>query len=277
MKEVLLSDGISMPVLGYGVYNIPASSTEKCVSEALGVGYRLIDTAQYYRNEAEVGRAVRLSPVPRGEVFLTSKVCLSSSRIPGRTRAIATESVKESLHRMGLDYIDQMLIHWPMGHDDEIWEALLSLKDEGLIRSAGVSNFYPRTLGPLVESSGVTPPVNQIEVSVYYQQKRMLPIMREKGVQVVAWSPLAEGRSAVFTDPTLLDIASLHHRTVAQVALRFLLQQGIAAIPKTVHPERMKENFDVFDFDLTQEDIDRIRLLDRGRPISHWPSDALVY
>lgn len=274
-RYVLLSDGVRMPLLGYGVYAIPPSSTKRCVEDALAVGYRLIDTAQYYGNEAEVGAAVRSSPVPRDEVFLTSKVLINSSSAPSRMAELTGESVKKTLRVMGLDYIDQMLIHWPMGRDHEIWQALLSLREEGLVRSVGVSNFYPRSFRSLVRSTGVVPPVNQLEVNVYFQQKKMLPIMRDMGVHVVAWSPLAEG--GIFSDPTLLDIAVAHGRSVAQVALRFLVAQGISVIPKTVSRERMMANMQVFDFDLTPEDLGRIRLLDRGRPVSGWPSDALTY
>lgn len=272
MESVLLNNGVRMPLLGYGVYLVDPSVTERCVLDALSVGYRSLDTAQYYENEAMVGSAVRKSGVPRGDIFITSKLCLSR---PTYERAV--ENVKGSLRRMKLDYLDLMLIHWPMGNDSEIWRAFEDLVKEGLLRCIGVSNFYPKTFEALVRDASVIPAVNQIETHVFYQQRPMLDLMKRYGTAVESWGPLAEGLNGVFTNPVLAEVGAAHGKTTAQVALRFLLQQGIIVIPKSVHKERMIQNREVFDFSLTEDEMAAIRRLDTGHNLEGWPSDAVKY
>ena len=261
-----------MPIIGYGVYLVDPSVTERCVLDALSVGYRSLDTAQYYENEAMVGSAVRKSGIPRDEIFITSKLCLS---LP--TYAKAKDNVKGSLHRMGLDYLDLMLIHWPMGNDGEIWAAFEDLVKEGYLRSIGVSNFYPAQFDKLAKGASVIPAVNQIETHVFYQQQPMIAKMAEAGTAVESWGPLAEGLNGIFTNPVLMEVGAAHGKTAAQVALRFLTQQGIIVIPKSVHKERMIQNLDTLDFTLTGDEMAAIRGLDTGHNLEGWPSDALKY
>ena len=272
MQNIKLNNGIPMPLIGYGVYLVDPSVTERCVLDALSVGYRSLDTAQYYENEAMVGSAVRKSGVPRDEVFITSKLCLSRP-----TYERAKENVKGSLKRMGLDYLDLMLIHWPMGNDGEIWSAFEDLVKEGYLRSIGVSNFYPGQFDRLVRDASVIPAVNQIETHVFYQQRPMIAKMAEEGTAVESWGPLAEGLNGIFTNPVLTEVGAAHGKTAAQVALRFLTQQGIIVIPKSVHKERMIQNLETLDFDLSQEEMEAIRDLDTGHNLEGWPSDALKY
>ena len=272
MQTVKLNCGIDMPIIGYGVYLVDPSVTERCVLDALSVGYRSLDTAQYYENEAMVGSAVRKSGIPRDEIFITSKLCLSRP-----SYAKAKDNVKGSLHRMGLDYLDLMLIHWPMGNDGEIWAAFEDLVKEGLLRSIGVSNFYPAQFDKLAKGASVIPAVNQIETHVFYQQRPMIAKMAEAGTAVESWGPLAEGLNGIFTNPVLTEVGAAHGKTAAQVALRFLTQQGIIVIPKSVHKERMIQNLDTLDFTLTGDEMAAIRGLDTGHNLEGWPSDALKY
>lgn len=272
METITLNNGVKMPLLGYGVYLVDPSVTERCVLDALSVGYRSLDTAQYYENEAMVGSAVHKSGVPRDEIFITSKLCLSRA-----TYARAKENVKGSLKRMGLDYLDLMLIHWPMGNDGEIWQAFEDLVREGCLRCIGVSNFYPSTYDALVRNASIVPAVNQIETHVFYQQRPMIAHMAQYGTAVESWGPLAEGMNGIFTNPVLTSVGAAHGKTAAQVALRFLLQQGIIVIPKSVRRERMIENAAVFDFALSEEEIAQVRSLDTGHNLEGWPSDALRY
>ena len=272
MQNVKLNCGIDMPIVGYGVYMVDPSVTERCVLDALSVGYRSLDTAQYYENEAMVGAAVRKSGVPRDEVFITSKLCQSRP-----TYAQAKENVKGSLRRMRLDYLDLMLIHWPMGNDGDIWAAFEDLVKEGYLRSIGVSNFYPGQFDKLVREASMIPAVNQIETHVFYQQRPMISKMADAGTVVESWGPLAEGLNGIFTNPVLTEVGAAHGKTAAQVALRFLTQQGIIVIPKSVHKERMIQNLDTLDFDLSQDEMAAIRCLDTGHNLEGWPSDALKY
>ena len=272
MQNVKLNCGIDMPIIGYGVYMVDPSVTERCVLDALSVGYRSLDTAQYYENEAMVGAAVRKSGVPRDEVFITSKLCQSRP-----TYAQAKENVKGSLRRMRLDYLDLMLIHWPMGNDGDIWAAFEDLVKEGYLRSIGVSNFYPGQFDKLVREASMIPAVNQIETHVFYQQRPMISKMADAGTVVESWGPLAEGLNGIFTNPVLTEVGAAHGKTAAQVALRFLTQQGIIVIPKSVHKERMIQNLDTLDFDLSQDEMTAIRCLDTGHNLEGWPSDALKY
>lgn len=272
MKTITLNNGVQMPIIGYGVYLVDPSITERCVLDALAVGYRSLDTAQYYENEAMVGAAVRKSGIPRDQIFITSKLCQSRP-----TYIQAKENVKGTLRRMSLDYLDQMLIHWPMGNDSEIWRAFEDLQKEGYLRTIGVSNFYPKEYNKLVANATFMPSVNQIETHVFYQQKPMVNLMTQHGTAIVAWGPLAEGLGGIFTNPVIKEIGEGYGKTNAQVALRFLVQQGLIVIPKSVHRERMVQNLDIFDFALTDSDMDAIRGLDQGHPMEGWPSDALTY
>lgn len=263
---------IEMPIIGYGVYMVDPSITERCVLDALSVGYRSLDTAQYYENEAMVGAAVRSSGIPRDEIFITSKLALSRA-----TYERAKENVKGSLKRMKLEYLDLMLIHWPMGNDSDIWLAFEDLVKEGYLRSIGVSNFYPETYAALVENASIIPAVNQIETHVFYQQRPMVELMAHYGTAVESWGPLAEGLNGIFTHPVLTEVGAAHGKTAAQVALRFLTQQGIIVIPKSVHKERMIQNLNTLDFSLTEDEMTAVRSLDTGHNLEGWPSDALRY
>ena len=272
METITLNNGIQMPILGFGVYLVDPSVTERCVLDAISVGYRSLDTAQYYENEAMVASAVRKSGIPRDAFFITSKLCQSHP-----SYAQAKENVKGSLRRMQLDYLDLMLIHWPMGNDGEIWQAFEDLVKEGYLRSIGVSNFYPEQFDKLVRNATILPAVNQIETHVFYQQRPMVIKMAEAGTAVESWGPLAEGLNGIFTNPVLTEVGAAHGKTAAQVALRFLIQQNIIVIPKSVHKERMIQNMDVFDFSLSEDEMNAVRMLDTGHNLEGWPSDALQY
>lgn len=272
METITLNNGIKMPILGYGVYMVDPSVTERCVLDAISIGYRSLDTAQYYENEAMVASAVRKSGIPRDEFFITSKLCQSRPSCEQ-----AKENVKGSLRRMKLDYLDLMLIHWPMGNDSDIWQAFEDLVKEGYLRSIGVSNFYPEQFEELVKNAAIIPAVNQIETHVFYQQRPMIKLMAEHGTAVESWGPLAEGMNGIFTNLVLTEVGAAHGKTAAQVALRFLIQQGIIVIPKSVHKERMIQNMDVFDFSLTDDEMAAVRSLDTGHNLEGWPSEALKY
>ena len=272
METITLNNGMKMPILGYGVYLVDPAVTERCVLDAISVGYRSLDTAQYYENEAMVASAVRKSGVPRDEFFITSKLCQTHP-----SYAQAKENVKGSLRRMKLDYLDLMLIHWPMGNDSDIWQAFEDLVKEGYLRAIGVSNFYPETYEALVKNASVIPVLNQIETHVFYQQRPMVALMGKYGTAVESWGPLAEGMNGIFTHPVLTEVGAAHGKTAAQVALRFLIQQNIIVIPKSVHKERMIQNMDVFDFTLSDDEMAAVRALDTGHNLDGWPADALKY
>lgn len=261
MKTIRLNNGVEMPVLGYGTYQVPQSDTERCVSDALQAGYRLIDTAQYYGNESGVGDAVAASGIPRGEVFITTK--LQSNRdVPG--------SVETSLRKLKTDYVDLLLIHWVMGNDLRTWREMERLCQSGIVRAIGLSNFYGRDYENIIGHCEIMPAVNQLETHVFYQNKALRKLYEHQGVRLEAWSPFGAGRAGMFGNPILKSIAGKHSRTVAQVILRFLVQNGIIAIPKTTHVERMKENLCIFDFTLDWEDIDKIEAMDRNESLFGW-------
>jgi 2,5-diketo-D-gluconate reductase A len=259
VPNVTLNNGVTMPVLGFGVYQIPPEDTERAVSEALEVGYRHLDTAAGYRNEEAVGRAVAASGLPRGELFVTTKLWIQR---PGE--ANARRAFEQSLERLGLDHLDLYLIHQPFGDVYSFWRALQQLNAEGLARAIGVSNFYPDRLVDLIENNEITPAVNQIETHPFFQRQPDQDVMRARGVQIESWGPFAEGRNSLFSDPTLTGIGAAHGKSVAQVVLRWLIQRDVVAIPKSVRRDRMAENFDVFDFALTDEEMARIGALDTG-------------
>lgn len=275
MKYVELNNGVKMPILGYGVYQIKdLEECERCVRDAIEVGYRLIDTAQSYGNEEAVGKAVKRSGVPREELFITTKVWISNA---GYDKA--KKSIDESLQRLQLDYLDLLLIHQPFNDYYGTYRAMEEAYKAGKIRAIGVSNFYPDRLVDLIKFNEIVPAVNQVEVHPFHQQVKAREIMKKYGVQVQAWAPFAEGRNDLFSNETLKSIGDKYGKTVAQVTLRFLIQNGIAVIPKTVHKERMVENFNVFDFELAQEDMDLIAALDKGESLffSHYDPEVVEY
>ncbi|HKI23265.1 MAG TPA: aldo/keto reductase [Gaiellaceae bacterium] len=256
---VTLKNGVEMPVLGFGVFQVPAEQTEAVVSAALEVGYRSLDTAAAYQNEEAVGRAIEASGVRRDELFLTTKLWVQDAGEESARRAFET-----SLERLGLDYLDLYLIHQPFGHVYGAWRAMEQLSREGLVRAIGLSNFYPDRLVDLIDHNEITPAVNQVECHPFFQRGDDQQLMRERGVQIESWGPFAEGRNNLFTDPTLSAIGTAHAKSVAQVVLRWLIQREVVVISKSVRPERMRENFDVFDFELAADEIARIAALDTG-------------
>jgi diketogulonate reductase-like aldo/keto reductase len=272
MEYKLLNNGIKMPMVGLGVYNISEYKTQGVVEEAIGVGYRSIDTAAYYDNERGVGDAVRACGVPREELFITTKICDSCY-----THDQTLHAVSHSMKELGLDYVDLMLLHWPMGNPSVMWQTLEELYKKGVFRAIGVSNFYPSTFPMIVERTEIMPVVNQCETHVLYQQRKMLEYLKPYNVALEAWSPLAEGRHGLVKNKTLASIGEKYGKTAAQIALKFLVQNGVVIIPKTTHIERMRENIDLFDFTLSDDDMETIRLLDTGRNVTGWPSDALSY
>ncbi|MEK3671428.1 aldo/keto reductase [Paenibacillus sp. FSL R10-2771] len=260
MEYVTLNNGVQMPILGYGVYQISDhAECEKCVLDALSVGYRSIDTAQAYRNEKAVGRAIKKSGVPREELFITTKVWISNA---GYEQAKA--SIEESLRKLQLDYLDLVLIHQPFGDYYGTYRALEELYKAGTLRAIGVSNFYPDRYIDLVQFTEVVPAVNQVETHVFNQQVKAQEIMEKYHTQIESWGPFAEGKNNLFTNTTLQTVADQYHKSTAQVALRYLIQRGVVVIPKTVSRNRMEENMNVFDFGLTPEDMAKIAALDTG-------------
>ncbi|AIQ29942.1 2,5-diketo-D-gluconic acid reductase [Paenibacillus sp. FSL P4-0081] len=260
MEYVTLNNGVQMPILGYGVYQISDhAECEKCVLDALSVGYRSIDTAQAYRNEKAVGRAIKKSGVPREELFITTKVWISNA---GYEQAKA--SIEESLRKLQLDYLDLVLIHQPFGDYYGTYRALEELYKAGTLRAIGVSNFYPDRYIDLVQFTEVVSAVNQVETHVFNQQVKAQEIMEKYHTQIESWGPFAEGKNNLFTNTTLQTVADQYHKSTAQVALRYLIQRGVVVIPKTVSRNRMEENMNVFDFGLTPEDMAKIAALDTG-------------
>ena len=260
MRNVTLNNGVEMPILGFGVFQIAdPSECERAVSDALAAGYRSIDTAASYLNEDAVGRAIAASGVPRDELFVTTKLWLQDAG-EAKTRA----AFERSLTRLGLDHLDLYLIHQPFGDYYGAWRAMEAIYAEGLSRAIGVSNFAPDRLVDLIAHNEVVPAVNQIETHPFHQRVADQELLASEGVQIESWGPFAEGRNGLFTDPTLSAIAAENGKSVGQVVLRWLVQRGVVVIPKTVRPERMAENLDVFDFELTADQLAAIAGLDRG-------------
>jgi 2,5-diketo-D-gluconate reductase A len=255
---VTLNNGTTMPLLGFGVFQIPGEQTEQAVTDALAAGYRLLDTAESYGNEEAVGLAIASSGIPRDELFVTTKLWIHSGEDAAK-RAFAG-----SLERLGLDYVDLYLIHQPLGDYYGAWRAMQQLYRAGAAKAIGVSNFFPDRLVDLIDHNDITPAVNQIETHPYNQRRADQELMREHGVQHESWGPFAEGKNDIFSDPTLSAIAAEHGKSVAQVILRWLIQRDIVVIPKSVRPERMRENIDIFDFELSDEENARIAELDTG-------------
>jgi len=262
MQTVRLNNGVEIPILGFGVYQVPADHTEKVVAQALQTGYRHIDTAASYQNEEAVGRALNGSAIPRGELFVTTKLWMEHAGYDATKAAF-----ERSLDRLGLDYVDLYLIHQPFNDYYGAWRAMEELLQQDRVRAIGVSNFSPDRLVDLIVHNDVAPAINQIETHVFYQRGDDHSVMNEHGVRHESWGPFAEGRNDMFTNPTLTAIADAHDKSVGQVVLRWLIQREVIVIPKSVRPERMRENFDVFDFTLTAEEIGRIATMDTGESL----------
>lgn len=258
MEYVTLSNGVKMPILGYGVYQVTKEECERCVLDALKAGYRLIDTAQSYFNEEEVGTAIQKSKVAREDIFLTSKVWIEHYGYEA-----CQKSVEESMRKLKTDYLDLMLLHQPFSDYYGAWRALEDLYEEGKIRAIGISNFYPDRMVDISSFARIRPMVNQVETHPYNQQILAKEYMDKYGVQIEAWAPFGEGRGGLFDDVTLKEIGEKYGKTTAQVMLRWHIQRGVVVIPKSTHYERMVENFDVFDFTLTAEDMGCIAALDK--------------
>ncbi len=267
MEYVTLNNGVKMPLLGYGVYQVSNEECEKCVLDAISTGYRSIDTAQAYANEEAVGSAMAKCGVPREELFITTKVWISNAGYD-----YAKASIEESLKKLQTDYLDLLLIHQPFNDYYGTYRAMEEAYKDGKIRAIGVSNFYPDRLIDLCQFVEITPAVNQVETHVFQQQKQAHEIMKKYGVQHESWGPFAEGRKDFFSNEVLTEIGTKYGKTSAQVALRYLLQNDVVVIPKSVHKERMEQNLDVFDFTLSAEDMGAIADLDEGESLffSHY-------
>lgn len=258
MQYVTLSNGVKMPKLGYGVYQIDKEECERCVLDALKVGYRHIDTAQSYFNEEEVGNAIAKSGIPREQIFLTTKVWVENYGYD-ETR----KSVLESMRKLKTNYIDLVLLHQPFSDYYGAWRALEDLYAEGVIKAIGVSNFYPDRLVDICSFARIKPMVNQVETHPHNQQIEAHEWMKKYGVQHEAWAPFGEGRGGMFEEPLLVEIGKKYGKTAAQVILRWDMQRNVVAIPKSTHIERMEQNFDIFDFELSEEDMAKIAALDK--------------
>ena len=262
MQTIKLNNGVEMPQMGYGVFQVSPQECERCVADALSVGYRMIDTAQAYQNEEGVGNAVAKCGISREDIFIVSKIWISNF---GYERA--KKSIDESLRRLRTNYIDLMLLHQPFGDRYGAYRALEEAYKEGKVRAIGVSNFYPNHFIDLCANVDVVPAVNQIETHVFQQQIESRKYMDELGIAHMSWGPLAEGRNGFFTNETLINIGKKYGKTGPQVALRYLLDRGVIIIPKSSRKERMAENFNIFDFKLSQDDMDAILKLDTGAPV----------
>ena len=258
MQKVKLNNGVEMPILGFGVFQVKdLDECERSVRDAIDVGYRLIDTAQSYGNEEAVGKAIKNSNVKREELFITTKLWIQSDGYEGAKKAF-----ENSLKKLQLDYLDLYLIHQPFGDVYGEWKAMQELYKEGRVKAIGVSNFHPDRLIDLIIHNEIIPAVNQIETHPFHQQIETQKFLQENNVQIESWGPFAEGKNNLFHNELLLSIGKKYNKTVAQVVIRWLTQRGIVAIPKSVRKERMEENFAIFDFELSTEDMEAIKTLD---------------
>lgn len=275
MEYVTLNNGVKMPILGFGVYQInDLTECEKIVGDAIKTGYRLIDTAQAYGNEEAVGTAVKNSGLPRADFFIVTKIWISNA---GYEKAKA--SIVESLKKLQTDYVDLLLIHQPFGDYYGTYRAMEEAYKEGKARAIGVSNFYPDRFIDISHFADVKPAVNQVETHVFQQQKQAREIMKKYHTQSMSWGPFAEGRNNFFHNEVLLQIGKAHNKSAAQTALRFLIQENVVVIPKSAHLERMEQNFDVFDFELTAEEMNKIRALDTKSSLffSHYDPETVEF
>ena len=258
MQKIILNNGVEMPILGFGVFQVKdLDECERSVVDAINVGYRLIDTAQSYGNEEAVGKAIKNSSVSREELFITTKLWIQSNGYEGTKKAFEI-----SLKRLQLDYLDLYLIHQPFGDIYGEWRAMQELHKEGRVRAIGVSNFHPDRLIDLIIHNEIIPAVNQVETHPFHQQIETQKFLQENNVQIESWGPFAEGKNNIFHNELLASIGKKHNKTIAQVILRWLTQRGIIAIPKSVRKERMEENFNSLDFELSAEDMEAIKTLD---------------
>lgn len=257
MKYTTLNNGVKMPLIGFGIFQVPDDEAETAVSQAIQSGYRLIDTASAYLNETGVGRAISKSNVPREELFITTKLWVQDA-----SYETAKAAFYQSLENLGLDYLDLYLIHQPYNDYYGAWRAMEELYEEGKIRAIGVSNFDSGRLVDLIKNNKVVPTINQVEIHPFFQQNDAIQVMRDFDVQAEAWGPFAEGKNGVFTNETLQNIANAHKKSIAQVILRWQVQRGVVAIPKSSREERIKENFQIWDFELTEEEMSSISTLD---------------
>lgn len=274
MEYVTLNNGVKMPKLGYGVYQTPPEDTERCVLDAIEIGYRGIDTAQAYGNEEGVGKALAKCGLPREEFFITTKVWISNA---GYEKAAV--SIGESLEKLRTDYIDLLLIHQPFGDYYGTYRAMEEAYRSGKVRAIGVSNFYPDRFLDIYHFSEIKPAVNQVETHVFQQQAEARAYMKKNGTQIMSWGPFAEGRNDYFENPVLKKIGKRYGKTPAQTALRFLLQSDVALIPKSAHRSHMEENFSIFDFALSEDDMEEIRGLDTGKSLffSHYDPEIVEW
>lgn len=274
MEYITLNNGVKMPKLGYGVYQIDPAEAERCVLDAISVGYRSIDTAQAYSNEEGVGNAIVKCGIPREELFITTKVWISNS---GYEKA--KTSIEESLRKLKTDYIDLLLIHQPFGDYYGTYRAMEEAYKAGKVKAIGVSNFYPDRFIDIHHFAEIKPAVNQVETHVFQQQKTAKEYLKKCGAQIESWGPFAEGKNDYFNNPVLKEIGEKHGKSAAQIALRFLLQSDVVVIPKSTHKGRMEENFNVFDFTLTAEEMSAIEALDGGESLffSHYDPEIVEW
>lgn len=274
MNYVTLNNGVKMPQLGYGVYQTPPEQTEECVLAAIKNGYRSIDTAQAYANEEGVGNAIEKCGIPREELFITTKIWISNA---GYEKA--KKSIDESLKKLKTDYVDLLLIHQPFGDYYGSYRAMEEAYKNGKARAIGVSNFYPDRFIDIAHFAEIKPAVNQVETHIFQQQKIARKYLEKNNAQIMSWGPFAEGKNDYFNNPTLKEIGAKYNKSTAQVALRFMLQLGVVLIPKSTHENRMKENIDVFDFELTPEEMKKIETLDTGKSLffSHYDPETVEW
>jgi 2,5-diketo-D-gluconate reductase A len=263
MQDVTLNNGVEMPIIGFGVFQIPDDQTQAAVEAALAAGYRHLDTAASYGNEEAVGAAIAASGIARDELFVTTKLWIQHAPT-GSVEDDTLRAFDASLRRLGLDHLDLYLIHQPLGDYYSEWRAMQRIHADGQARAIGVSNFHPDRLVDLIEHNEITPAVNQIETHPFHQRVADQELMRERGVQIESWGPFAEGRNNLFRDPVLTAIGEAHGKSVAQVVLRWLVQRAVVVIPKSVRPDRMAQNLDIFDFTLTDDQLKQIAALDTG-------------
>lgn len=274
MENIVLSNGVKMPVLGYGVYQVEPDECERCVSDAVEAGYRLIDTAQAYCNEEGVGNAVKKSGIKREDFFIVTKVWVSNAGYEN-----AKKSIETSLTKLQTDYIDLLLIHQPFNDYYGTYRAMEEFYEKGLLKSIGVSNFYPDRFIDFSNFVKVKPMVNQMETHIFNQQKKLHEILKENKCQLMSWGPFAEGRNDFFNNTVLKSIGSKYGKTSAQTALRYLIQKNIIVIPKSTHKERMIENINVFDFSLSNDDMAALEKLDTENSLffSHYDPDFVKF
>ena len=274
MQTVKLNNDVEMPILGYGVFLVDPKECERCVTDAIDVGYRMIDTAQAYYNEEGVGAAIKKSGIKREEFFLVTKVWITNS---GEEKA--AKSIDESLKKLQTDYVDLLLIHQPFGDYYGTYRAMEKAYKEGKTRAIGVSNFFPDRFVDLCNFVEIKPMVNQMETHVFQQEKTLRKYMDKYNTQLMSWSPMARGENNFFNNEILKSIGEKYNKSVAQVALRFLTQENVIVIPKSTHKERMKENFEIFDFELSDDDMNTLRALDKGESIfvNHYSPEFVEY